>query len=191
MRALKLSAALAAVLAGGACGNPNNLPPATIPNAVDTATLSALTGTPIPLPSAFSVAGGRVVRSDTSSFFDFAFQIDSVADSARAYFLPAAVIGLTQSGFIDPGLLKTDLPFDQITEAAGNGYVTTDTVFLKVGDRYYGRSRSFGVCTGLGVPQYGKFEILAIDFPGRTVTFRFLTDNNCGYLGLEPGTPSK
>ena len=36
---------------------------------------------------------------------------------------------------------------------------------------------------------YGKIEILAIDPVARSVTFRYLVNNNCGYLGLEPGLP--
>jgi hypothetical protein len=49
------------------------------------------------------------------------------------------------------------------------------------------------VCSGLGVPKYGKMEITAIDpSPGvRTITFRVLTDDNCGYRGLDPGIPTE
>ena len=35
----------------------------------------------------------------------------------------------------------------------------------------------------------GKFEILEIDAVARTVTIKTLVNENCGYIGLEPGLP--
>ena len=56
---------------------------------------------------------------------------------------------------------------------------------IAVGERFIVRSRV--VCTILGVPLYGKLEILA--FQDSTVTFRMLVDENCGYKDLLPGLP--
>jgi hypothetical protein len=39
------------------------------------------------------------------------------------------------------------------------------------------------------VPQYGKIEITAIDLVARTIRFRYLVNNNCGYTSLQPGLP--
>jgi hypothetical protein len=47
--------------------------------------------------------------------------------------------------------------------------------------------RSRVICTALGVPQYAKLEILALD--NKSVTFQVLVDRNCGYKGLAPGLP--
>jgi hypothetical protein len=44
------------------------------------------------------------------------------------------------------------------------------------------------VCTSLGVPLYGKLEILS--FQDSTVTFKVLTDLNCGFRDLVPGLPN-
>ena len=44
------------------------------------------------------------------------------------------------------------------------------------------------VCTSLGVPLYGKLEILS--FQDSTVTFKVLSDLNCGYKDLLPGLPA-
>jgi hypothetical protein len=33
--------------------------------------------------------------------------------------------------------------------------------------------------------------VLAVDDVARTVTFRILTDDNCGFKGLEPGLPDR
>jgi hypothetical protein len=179
--------ALAAIALLTGCGNPNDLADATIPNVESSITLSALTGTPIAAPSAYSVAEARAVRIDQGAAFDFAFNIDA---GGRAVFLPLAVLGLGVQSGTNAGFLKVDQTFEGIESAPLNGYVTADTLPIAVGERYVVRSRV--VCAGLGLPKYGKIEITAIDpTPGaRTVTFRVLTDDNCGYRGLQPDLPT-
>jgi hypothetical protein len=51
--------------------------------------------------------------------------------------------------------------------------------------------RSRIVCSGLGVPLYGKLEVLSFDdTPGnRRITFQALANQNCGYKSLLPGLP--
>ncbi len=177
--------AAAALLAG--CGNPNDLADATIPNVESTITLSALTGTPIAAPSAYSVAEARAVRIDQGAAFDFAFNIDA---SGQAVFLPLAVLGLGVQSGTNAGFLKVDDTYETIESAPLNGYVTADTLPIAVGERYVVRSRV--VCSGLGLPKYGKIEITAINPApdARTITFRVLTDDNCGYRGLQPDIPT-
>ena len=72
---------------------------------------------------------------------------------------------------------------------AGILMVTRDPLAVAVGERYVARSRV--VCTSLGVPLYGKLEVLAIDAAARTLTFEVLVDENCGYIGLAPGVPEE
>jgi len=42
----------------------------------------------------------------------------------------------------------------------------------------------------LGLPKYGKLEVVSFDDVARSVTFRILTDDNCGFKGLQPGLPN-
>jgi hypothetical protein len=49
--------------------------------------------------------------------------------------------------------------------------------------------RSRVTCT-IGVPKYAKLEIVGFDDVARTVSFRILIDDNCGFRGLEPGLPN-
>ena len=58
---------------------------------------------------------------------------------------------------------------------------------VTLSERYLARSRVN--CSALGVPHAAKLEGLAIDATARTVTFQVLGDENCGYIGLEPGRP--
>lgn len=167
-----------------ACGDPNALPDPQIENVVDTISISALTGTAIQLPSALSVAGPRGVRTDLSADFDIAFDIRG----AIPVFIPRAGLNFPTGG-LQPGLLRSDKTFADIEQGETNGYTTRDTLQLAVGDVFVARSRV--VCSALQVPLYGKLRILELDAAARTVTFEVLADQNCGYVGLEPGLPDK
>jgi hypothetical protein len=183
---------LALPLAAG-CSDTTGLSAATSTNRVDTVSLHSLIGTPISTPSAFSITANAAVRTDQTSAFDFAYNLETAPDGTpRHLFLPLRVLGLSGGGSVQPGLQPATAPFDAITKAVSNGYTTNDTVPFVVGDRFYIRSRSGSdVCPSLGVPLYGKLEVLSVDDAARTVTFRVLTDNNCGYRSLEPGLPSE
>jgi hypothetical protein len=178
-----------AILVAGvaACSDPNQLPDAQITNVVDTFTISALTGTPIASPSAYSIADRRPIRTDLTSGFDFAFDI--LPGSGQPVLLPRSALGFPSEGALLPGLQKREELFAAITEGVTNGYLTRDTVVVAVGERFIGRSRV--VCSSLGVPKYGKFEILAIDPAARTITVQGLVNENCGYINLEPGLPEE
>lgn len=182
----RFRAILAVLVVGGAAAcDDNNLPDATQQNVLDTTSLGAIVGTDLRTPSAFSVADLRAVRTDASSSFDFVFNIDA---SGQAVFIPREVLGLPAADGVNPGLQKSTRSFDDIRIAVQNGYVSTDTVKVAVGDVYFARSR---VTCSLGVPLYGKLEILALDPVARTIQFRHLINPNCGYRGLGTGIPEE
>lgn len=186
---MRLSLPLSALALGvllGACGDDANLAPASIPNVVDTIVLGALTSSPISLPSAYSVADGNAVRTDITAAFDFAYDVDA---AGRHVFLTLEVMNLSNTNGSGPGLQFSPLPFDQITSAPSNNWITGDTIVVDSGSVVLMRSRI--VCSGLGVPLYGKLEVLGIDdTPGnRTITFKALANENCGYKSLTPGLP--
>lgn len=184
LRHLLSLALLAPVLV--ACGSDVNLAPASIPNVVDTITLGSLNGSPVSLPSAYSVADGVAVRTDITSAFDFAYNVDT---TGRHVFLTLEVMRLTSTEGSGPGLQPTSKPFDQLTSAPSNGWITGDTIVVDSGTVLYLRSRI--ICGGLGVPLYGKLEVLSLDdTPGnQTITFQALANENCGYKSLLPGLP--
>jgi hypothetical protein len=176
---------LTALVVVSACSDDNSLGTPAFTNAERTDTLYALLGTPVQTPSAYSIQGSRRVRTDTTSNFDFAYNIQQ--DGSHV-FVPRAVLGINPTASVNPGLLLRTQTYDAITEAPSNGYVTDQVVPFAVGDRYVVRSRV--TCT-IGVPTYAKLEVLAVDDLARTVTFRILTDDNCGFKGLEPGLPDR
>lgn len=174
---------LAAALLVGACGADDNLPTASIENFVDSVGLGAINGTPIATPSAFSIPDRQAVRTDRSSSFDFAFDIVD----GQAQLLPLKFLGVSSNSGLNPGVQFTSIPFDSIRTAEKNNYITDSAVVVRPGDVLFARSRL--VCTSLSVPQYGKLEITALDTVTRTVRFRYLVNNNCGYTSLQPGLP--
>lgn len=182
---MRLPALVAATLALAACGGLNDLSDAQIPNVVDTATIAALTGTPIAQASAFSVSAGQAIRTDLSIDFDFAFD----QYQSGPVLLPRAALQINEGGGLQPGLALSDEQFGELDVAPIEGFLTRDTVAIAVGQVFAARSRV--VCGGLGVPLYGKLRILALDATARTVTFEFLVNENCGYVGLEPGIPER
>jgi len=177
---------LAAAAIVTACGGDSNLAPASVPNVVDTFTVGSLNGSPVALPSAYSVADGNVVRTDLTAAFDFAYDVDA---AGRHVFLTLEVLRLSNTSGSGPGLQFSTLAFDQIGQAPTNGWITNDTIVVDSGSVLTLRSRI--ICAGLGVPLYGKLEVLGIDdTPGNeTITFKALANENCGYKSLQVGLP--
>jgi hypothetical protein len=183
MSTIRFLVYLAAVPLVWACGDDQNLPTATIQNFVDSVELGAINGTPITTPSAFSIPDRQAVRTDRSSSFDFAFDIVD----GQGQLLSLKFLGVASNSGLNPGVQFTAIPFDSIRTAEKNDYVTDSAVVVRTGDVLFARSRL--VCTSLGVPQYGKLEVTAIDTVARTIRFRYLVNNNCGYSSLQPGLP--
>jgi hypothetical protein len=167
-----------------ACSDPDG-PTATVPNTERTDTLWALVGTPVSTPSGYSIDGSRRVRTDLSIDFDFAYNVEA---DGRHTLYPRAAMGIDTSNAVKPGLRRTTEPFEALTLAPSDGYITDDPVDVAIGDRFFVRGRI--TCT-LGLPKYAKMEILQFDDVARKVAFRILTNENCGFRGLEPGLPDE
>jgi hypothetical protein len=176
-----IGALLVSVLA---CGDDFTLPDPSFINVVDTVVLAALSGTPISAPSGFDVVVGEAVRTDRTNAFDFAFDLDA-GDTPRLH--PAGTLGLAP----DAGILRSEESFAGITSAPLEGYVTDSTLVAPPGTVFVVRSRNSNVQCSLsgGLPRYGKFHVLSVDLQTRAITLEMLVDLNCGYRGLEPGTP--
>jgi hypothetical protein len=184
MRQLPLIFLLLA-LGGIACSDSNGLPDATIENIERTDTLWALVGTPVTTPSGYSVDGARRVRTDLFVDFDFAY---NVGPAGEQVFLPRAALGIDTANAAKPGFQLRSESFEAITLAPSNGYITDVAVPIAVGQRYVVRSR---ITCQIGVPKYAKLEILSFDAATRIVSFRILTNDNCGFKSLEPGLPDR
>jgi hypothetical protein len=173
------------LLGAVACSDATGLPDASLTNAERTDTLYALVGTPVATPSGYALEGSRRIRTDLSVDFDFAYNVD--ADGGHV-FLPRAALGIDPTATVNPGFLASNAAFEAIKVAPSNGYVTDRAIPIAIGERYVVRSRV--TCT-IGLPKYAKVEVMALDDVARSVVFRVLTDDNCGFKGLEPGLPKR
>lgn len=171
------------LLAATACSNSTGLPNASLTNVERTDTLYALIGTPISTPSGYALEGSRRIRTDLSVDFDFAYNVESDGSSV---FLPRGALGIDPTATVNPGFLTGTETFEAIKVAPSNGYVTDRAIPIALGQRFVVRSRV--TCT-IGVPKYAKLEVVGIDDVAKLVVFRVLTDDNCGFKGLEPGLP--
>ena len=190
MRAMSLShwvfwlTGACGVVSLSACNDPFDLGRAFFENSVDTTTIFALRGTAIQLPSAFDIVVNQTARTDRAEPFDFAFDIDA---NGRAVLLPARTLGFS----VNAGILVSDSTFDAVTDAPLEGYTDSIAVAIQVGDIFVARSRVTNAQCGLlgSLPRYGKFRVLVIDTQQRLLTVETLVNINCGFRGLEPGTP--
>ena len=169
-----------------ACGDDDGLADPTFSNVERSDTVYALLGTPVTTPSAYAIEGNRRVRTDVSTEFDFAYNIEP---SGRRVFLPRAALGIQTTASVNPGFQLRSESFEAITVAPSNGYITDQAVPIAQGERYVVRSRI--VCPSLGLPKYAKLEVVSFDDVARTVAFRILTNDNCGFRSLEPGLPDR
>jgi hypothetical protein len=180
----KVLAALGLATAA-ACGPTNTIPAASINNIIDTVTLGAIIGTPLTVPSGYSVALARTIRTDIESNFDFVFNVDTLD---LPVFLTTQVLRMTSVSPLRPGFIESTVSFDSMYSAPLNGYITNRPFLATVGKTYYMRSSL--VCTSLSAPLYGKLEVIDYDPVNREVTFKALVDSNCGYHSLRVGRPT-
>lgn len=168
------------VLLSAACAG-DRLGDAFFENTVDTLTIYSLLDTPIVAPSAYSIAEDRLVRPDLTDAFDFVY----IRSQGRHLLVPLDALGMGGRS-TNPGLQPTAATFEAVFDPPTRGYTADDSVAVAVGDVLIGRSR---VTCVLGVPQYGKLEILAIDDAAGSLTFRVMANTNCGFRQLGPGFP--
>jgi hypothetical protein len=181
MRSFRVLSTLLAIAT--ACDDSNGLPDATIANIERNETLYALVGTPVATPSGYALEGSRRVRTDLTADFDFAYNVEA---DGRPVFVPRAALGIDPETSVNPGFQVRNESFEAITLAPSNGYITDRVVPIAVGQRYVVRSR---VTCNIGVPRYAKLEVMSFDPDAKTVTFRVVTNDNCGFKGLELGLP--
>jgi hypothetical protein len=185
--ALTLIATGVAALAP-ACSTTTGLPAATVSNKVDTVSLFALSDAAIQNPSAYLVQGGLRVRTDQSTIFDFAFDFDA---AGRPVLLPTGAMHL---GTLS-GLQRSATAFDSIKIAPTGGYVFDSALVVGRDSVLLVRGRPLTCITGLSVSLYAKLQVLVVDTSsaggGRRIDFKILSDQNCGYRGLEPGLPKQ
>src|SRR5258708_6909793 len=147
-----------------------------------TVTRWALDGPARSWPSGYQIATKTTIRTDRSSSFDFAFDVDTLG---RPVFLPTGALGLG----VGSGLQHTSAAFDAITAPSGSDYTSDSAFVFDTGNVALARSRP-GCSLGASIFYYAKLKVLAYDPVARRVDFEILVNANCGYRSLKPGVPT-
>jgi len=177
-----LAAACGVAALAAACNVDNlGLPLATDANVVDTVSLWALDGTALSLPSGYQLSSKTTVRTDRSSSFDFAFNVDTLG---RLEFLPTGALGLG----IGSGLQRATATFEAIGTPPTAAFTSDSAFVFDTGTVAVVRSRP-GCSLGATIFFYAKLKVLAYDAVARRVDFEILVNANCGYRSLQPGVP--
>src|SRR5260370_18100737 len=177
-----LTAACGIAVLAAACSVGNlGLPLATDTNVVDTVSLWALDGTALSLPSGYQIATKTTVRTDRSSSFDFAFDVDTLG---RPVFLPTGALGLG----VGSGLQHTSAAFDAITTPSGSDYTSDSAFVFDTGNVAVARSRP-GCSPGASIFYYAKLKVLTYAPLAPRVLFQLLVHANSGSPPLHPAVP--
>jgi hypothetical protein len=187
-----LAAAALTVLAVAGCRDPFQIE-AQFTTIEDVVTISALSGTPLDLPAAVLVApAAQAVRPGPDFVFDIAFDI--AADGTVQLFPVDVVARPGVVGGRTVGIqVIDDRSYEEITRAPERGYTYREPVTVSVGDAGVIQANAHPSCLAsfLSTSVFAKFRVEAVDPATRTMRLRVRVDPNCGFRGLEEGTPSR
>lgn len=184
--------ALALLASVAACGDPFEVT-ANFDTAETTVTIYAFNGTPLALPTGVLIAPlAQAVRPGPEFLFDLGFDLTA----SGAVLLPVDVIaapGVFNGSRITGIRPVTDQGYDAILRAPAGGYTVGDPVPVAVGDVGVIQAVNHPTCLGsfVGTTVYAKYRVEAIDPVARTMALRVRVDPNCGFRGLEVGTPTR
>ena len=187
-----LAAAALVLLAAAGCRDPFEVE-AQFDTAESVLTVFALSGTAVDLPAAVLVGPSpQAVRPGPDFIFDLAFDID---DDGTVHLYPVDVVA--RPGIVgnrSVGVQKiTAQTYDAITRAPAGGYTYREAITVSVGDVGVLQANGHPSCLGsfFSTTLYAKFRVEAVDPVARTLQLRVRVDPNCGFRGLETGTPSR
>lgn len=180
------------LLALGACSDPFEVS-AQFPTDEAVVTVHALNGTAPELSAALLIGPSpQAVRPGPDFFFDLAFDLDG---SGQALLYPVDVVARPgAAGNRAVGLqLLPSRTYDEVTRAPAGGFTYQQPLAVRVGDVGVIQANGHPICLSsfLSTTIWAKFRVEAIDPAARTIRLRVRVDPNCGFRGLETGTPSR
>lgn len=187
LRATLLAAAIGAgTLTAAACGPDPFAPVADAAVLRTQFTLWAVTGSPPPYPTAFSVQNNATVRLEPSGSFDVAFDI---TPEGKLKVLPLNKVVAPVSGGRQLGLRLAGMPYAQVTSAPLNGYATDTVLEVDVGETFILRVIS-PICALSGRQViYAKMVADTIVPADRRIFLVGRINPNCGFRSFADGIP--
>ena len=189
LRLPALLVAVTAIAAASGCGDATGIK-AQFPNREDTVLVYALNGTPVTVPTAIQIRTLTAVRIDASYSFDVAFDLD--ASGQVIAYTPRAVGG-ELVGVRRVGLKFPEQEYAAVTMAPTGGYRYDSLVVLPVGKVLLVDSFDPG-CSPyslLGPNIRAKLVLDSVNLTARSIYLHALSNPNCGFRQLTPGTPKE
>lgn len=163
---------------------------ASLPNALDSAmTVYAVNGTAQNAPNALQVRFAGVTSVTPAFGFDLAFDITSTGD-VKIYTVRALASQLVSVHRV--GLQATTTPFDQITQAPTKNFAYDSIMVVPLGRTVLvevSEQNCLGALRGSLI--HSKFRVDSINVVKGALFLRILSNPNCGFVQLTPGTPSE
>ena len=174
------------VAAGLACG-PDPFAPVASSAIVRTfLTVWAISGSPPPYPTAFSVQNNVTVRLEPTGSFDLAFDI---TPEGKLRVLPVGKVVAPVNGARSIGVLVPGIPYADITAAPRTRYAVDSIIELEVGDAFVVQVPT-QLCALTQTPViYAKFAVDTIAVADRRAFLSGRINPNCGFRSFAEGIP--
>ena len=187
MRRVSVLVALgAATVSFAACGPDPFAPKANVPVRVTTFTVWAITGSPAPYPTAFSVQHDLTLRLEPDGLFDVAFDI---TPDGKLQVLPVKAVVSPVGGSRAVGVQVATVPYAQITEAPRNGWSLDSTVEVVVGQTFLLQVTSNQCAFSGSQTIYAKLVADSIFPAERRAFLSGRINQNCGFRSFADGIP--
>ena len=164
-------------------------PKALYPVTTDTIAVSALTGTAVQARSGVNLISLATVVPGTSESFDFALDI---APDGKVLVLPRTKV-LTCTSACQLGVAISATPFDSLFDAPSRGYTYDSTKTVTPGQTVVFVTKEQS-CIPSNISTYDLYAKMVVDsvhLADRRIFVRLVSDPNCGFRGLVPGTVPK
>lgn len=180
------AASLLIIGAALGCGPDPFAPTATSPVVRTIFTVWAISGSPTPYPTAYSVQNNVTVRLEPTGTFDLAFDI---TPGGRLQVLPVSAVVAPLAGARSIGIQVSDVAYADIASAPRGGYNSDSIVELDVGDAFIVQVPS-QLCGFSQTPIiYAKFTVDTIVPADRRAFLSGRINPNCGFRSFADGVP--
>jgi hypothetical protein len=189
IRRVSVLAALGAALGVGslsACGPDPFAVEASSPVVLTAFNVWAITGTPAPYPTAYSVQNNVTLRLEPTGAFDVAFDI---TPGGNLLVLPIKAVVSPLAGARSILVQVSARPYFEVTEAPRTGWNADSTIEITEGQTFLLAVAS-PLCAQSGRPNvYAKMVADSIILAERRIVLRGRVNPNCGFRSLAEGIP--
>ena len=191
LRRASVALALVAIplVAAVACSSDPYAPKALYPVSIDTIRVLALNGTAAEARSGVRLLTAQATVPDYSQQFDFALDIN--ADGKVVLMPRSRVVSCTSICQLGIKVIPADsVEFDKLYDAPKSGYTYDSVTTVPVGATVAFVTKDI-YCQASNISTYDLYAKMVVDsirMSDRSIFARIVSDPNCGFRGLVPGT---